>query len=73
MARALGLEGEEPQVLYNVACVYTLLGEADKAVDCLEKSVTHGWGQREWMEHDPDLAALRDHPRFRALVQAPKA
>ena len=67
--RALELEGEEPQVLYNVACVYALLGEADKAVDCLEKSITHGWGQREWMEHDPDLAPVRDHPRFRALMQ----
>lgn len=70
--RALALEGEEPQVLYNVACVYALLGQADKAVDCLEKSITHGWGQREWMEHDPDLAAVRDHPRFRALMQTPK-
>ncbi len=71
IARALGVEGEESQVLYNVACVYALLGEADKAIDCLEKSVTHGWGQREWMEHDPDLAPVRDHPRFRALVQTP--
>ena len=70
--RAVVLEGEEPQVLYNVACVYSLLGEADKAVDCLEKSVTHGWGQREWMEHDPDLASLREHPRFRKLVHASK-
>ncbi len=68
--RALTLEGEEPQVLYNVACVYALLGEADKAVDCLEKSITHGWGQREWMAHDPDLAVLQQHPRFRALMQA---
>ena len=71
--RAVALEGEEPQVLYNVACVYSLLGEADKAIDCLEKSITHGWGQREWMEHDPDLASLRDHPRFRALVHGSKA
>ena len=70
--RAVMLEGEEPQVLYNVACVYALLGEADRAVDCLERSVTHGWGQREWMEHDPDLASLRGHPRFRALVHASK-
>ncbi|HMK23120.1 MAG TPA: protein kinase, partial [Terriglobales bacterium] len=72
-ARAVLLEGEEPQVLYNVACVYSLLGEADKAVDCLEKSLTHGWGQREWMEHDPDLAPLRGHPRFLALVGASKS
>ena len=70
--RALALEGEEPQVLYNVACVYALLGESDKAIDCLEKSITHGWGQREWMEHDPDLAPVREHPRFRALMQAPR-
>jgi serine/threonine protein kinase/Tfp pilus assembly protein PilF len=69
--RALELEGEEPQVLYNVACVYALLGETDKAVDCLEKSLTHGWGQREWMEHDPDLAPVRQHPRFRALIETP--
>ena len=70
--RALQLEGEEPQVLYNVACVYALLGELDKAVDCLERSITSGWGQREWMEHDPDLAPVRDHPRFRALLHAGK-
>ncbi len=68
--RALEIEGEEPQVLYNVACVYALLGEADRAIDCLERSMTHGWGQRQWMAHDPDLASLRDHPRFRALIEA---
>ena len=68
--RAVVLEGEEPQALCNMACFHSLLGEADKAVDCLEKSVTHGWVQREWMEHDPNLASLRGHPRFRALVHA---
>jgi serine/threonine protein kinase/Flp pilus assembly protein TadD len=71
--RALEREGEELQVLYNVACVYALLGEAEKAIDCLEKSATRGWGQREWMEHDPDLAPVRDHPRFRALMEASKS
>lgn len=67
--RALDVEGEEPQVLYNVACVYALLGERDKAIDCLEKSLTRGWGQREWMEHDPDLASVRDHPRFQQMMR----
>ncbi|HYL13147.1 MAG TPA: hypothetical protein VEV41_08930 [Terriglobales bacterium] len=55
-----------------MACVYALLGDADKAIDCLERLITHGWGQREWMEHDRDLAAVRDHPRFRALMDAYK-
>ncbi len=71
--RAIALEGEEPQVLYNVACVYALLNEVDKAVDCLEKSITRGWGQRAWMQHDPDLAGLRAHPRFQALLHTPAA
>jgi serine/threonine protein kinase/Flp pilus assembly protein TadD len=66
--RALQMEPDELQVLYNVACVYALLGYSEKALDCLEKSTTTGWGQREWMERDPDLASLREHPRFKALV-----
>jgi len=71
---AVQMEPDELQVLYNVACVYALLGDPEKALDCLEKSTTAGWGQREWMEHDPDLASLRDHPRFKALVNpAPDA
>jgi serine/threonine protein kinase/Flp pilus assembly protein TadD len=70
--RALDLEPEESQVLYNVACVYALLGERDRAIDCLEKSLTHGWAQRQWMEHDPDLASLQGHPRFEALRARPQ-
>ena len=70
LERAIAVEPEEPQVLYNVACVYALLNEPDKAIDCLERSITHGWAQREWIEHDPDLASLRQHPRFRALLDA---
>ncbi len=66
--QALEMEPGEPQVLYNVACVYALLGEPEKAIDCLEKSVTHARFQRDWMEHDPDLASLREHPRFKALL-----
>ncbi len=68
--RATELEPEEPMVLYNVACVFALMGESDAAMDSLERSVTTGWAQRQWMEHDPDLASLRDHPRFKALVQS---
>jgi len=69
VGRALTLEAEEPQVLYNVACVYALLGETERAIDCLEKSITHAGWQRAWMEHDPDLASLRSHPRFQSLIR----
>ncbi len=67
--RALSLDPEDPSVLYNVACVYSGLGELDRAIDCLEKSITSGMGQKEWIENDSDLDPLRNHPRFQALLK----
>lgn len=69
--RAQALEPEEPQVLYNVACVFALLGESERAIDCLERSLTHGWAQKQWMAHDPDLQSLRGKVRFEKLVAEP--
>ena len=65
--RALRIDPEEPQVLYNVACVYALTGKPERAIDCLAKTVVHGDLWRGWMENDSDLEALHGHPRFEAL------
>ncbi len=59
---------DEPVVLYNVACLYTGLGQTDRAIDLLEKAVNLGWGDRAWMENDSDLDTLHDNPRFKALL-----
>ncbi|HTB20163.1 MAG TPA: protein kinase [Bryobacteraceae bacterium] len=68
-SRALSMDPEEPAVLYNVSCAYALLGETDQSLDCLEKAFGKGFGHREWIENDPDLACLRGKPRFQALLQ----
>ena len=67
--RALAMDPDEPQVLYNVACVYALLGHADRAVDCLARTIVHGGWWKTWMTNDPDLSAVSDHPRFRKLLE----
>jgi len=67
--RALSMDPEEPSVLYNVACNYALLNETDKALDCIEKAFDKGFGHIEWMEHDPDFASIKNHPRFKALMR----
>jgi TolB-like protein/Tfp pilus assembly protein PilF len=69
--RALAIDPDEPQVLYNVACAYALLGKADRAIDCLAKTIEHGELWRGWMENDPDLEALHGLPRFEALRKRP--
>ncbi|MCZ6787026.1 MAG: DUF2024 family protein [Planctomycetota bacterium] len=67
--QALVLDQDEPQTLYNVACVFCHLDEIDKALDCLERSVQSGYASLEWLQNDPDLSAIREHPRFLALLE----
>ena len=68
--QALRMDPEDATVLYNAACTYALLQQVDEAFGCLEKSVSHGMGgERNWIEKDPDLASLHDHPRFKALLE----
>jgi serine/threonine protein kinase/tetratricopeptide (TPR) repeat protein len=62
------MEPNEPMVLYNVACIYSVAGKIEEALDCLEKAAETGLSQREWYEHDSDLDPLRDHPRFKVLL-----
>jgi serine/threonine protein kinase/Flp pilus assembly protein TadD len=66
--KATSIDPDNPSVLYNVACVYAQLGELERGIDCLEKSITTGMGQKEWIENDPDLDPLRDNERFQTLL-----
>jgi serine/threonine protein kinase/Flp pilus assembly protein TadD len=68
-SRALAMDPEEPVTLYNVACVYSLQGQIEKAIDCLEGALKHGFAHKEWIEHDSDLNPLHEHPRYQALLQ----
>ncbi len=68
--RALVIDPEETGTLYNVACIHCLLGETEAALDLLEEAVRQGFGHKGWLENDPDFVTLRDHPRFRALIES---
>ncbi len=69
-ARALTIAPDDPLTHYNIACVYALLGEDEKALDLLEP-----WSGRvnkvtkNWLVNDTDFDSLRDHPRFKRLVE----
>jgi len=67
--RALAIAPDDPVTFYNAACNYSLLGEVETAIDCLENAITSGMAQKDWIEHDSDLDPLRSHPRFQALMQ----
>jgi serine/threonine protein kinase/tetratricopeptide (TPR) repeat protein len=68
--RALAIDPDDPAVLYNVACNYAHLGQIEDAIGCLEKAMTQSPWYKGWAEHDSDLDALRNHPRFQTLMKS---
>jgi serine/threonine protein kinase/Flp pilus assembly protein TadD len=66
--RALAIDPEETSILYNVACVYALLGRTEDALRCLAKVMEHGTFFKNWAAKDSDLDSLRSDPRFHALL-----
>ncbi|HKS95718.1 MAG TPA: protein kinase, partial [Terriglobia bacterium] len=67
--RALAIDPEDCGILYNIACVYALLGKPEESIDCLDKAMTHAYWYKRWAQHDSDLDSLRNHPRFQALME----
>jgi len=70
--RAIAIDPSDSTVLYSVACMHAQAGEPDKAIDFLELSVNEGFMHKEWIEKDSDFDTLRDHPRFRSLLEKMK-
>jgi serine/threonine protein kinase/tetratricopeptide (TPR) repeat protein len=67
--RVFSAHPQETMTLYGVACSYALVGQIEKAIDCMEEAVKYGAIQKKWLEHDPDLRSIRDHPRFKVLLE----
>ena len=55
-------------VLYDLACAYARAGRTDDALDRLGKAIEAGFGPREAIVEDPDLASLRADARFQEVV-----
>jgi tetratricopeptide (TPR) repeat protein len=69
LQRAIDANPDDAMNLYNVACAYSHIGETEKALDALERSMGKGMAELEWMQNDSDLDNLRDHPRFKKLLE----
>lgn len=68
-ALALAINPQENMILYNVACTYSLLGEDERALECLAKAIRKGFCDEACMTNDPDLASVRSLPRFQKLLK----
>lgn len=66
--RARSIAPDDAMLLYNLGCIYSLAGEIDEAIECLERGIALGLKHRGWYEHDSNLDPLRGDPRFQALL-----
>jgi hypothetical protein len=55
--------------MYNMACLYALRGQANEALQWLEQAIAQGESWRLSAQGDSDFNAIRNDPRFVALVQ----
>jgi len=62
------LDPEDPTAHYNLACSLCLKGRMTEAVKVLRDAVSLGYKDFNWMQHDPDLQGLTDHPAFLRLL-----
>jgi FG-GAP repeat/Tetratricopeptide repeat/FG-GAP-like repeat len=68
--KALDLEPGSPPILYNIGTAYALRSDATAAFEWLTKARATRRIDMTQIETDPDLAALKTDPRFRALLPA---
>ncbi len=79
-ARRLAEAVEEgPDLYYNLACTWALVGEKKRALDLLVRDFAENYLtpkarnlHRDWALKDRDLASLRNDPRFQALMKKEK-
>lgn len=57
-----------PTAHYNLACSLALVKRKADALRSLRQAVELGYNDFDWMQQDPDLETLKDHPDFRALL-----
>ncbi|HET6510793.1 MAG TPA: tetratricopeptide repeat protein, partial [Candidatus Kapabacteria bacterium] len=59
----------DPQTLYTATCLYSRLGETEKALDTLARSIERGFYDFALLQRDTDLDPLRGEERFHQLLQ----
>lgn len=70
MAASLENAPMDSIIQYNGACFFSLAGEVEQALDCLENCLIKvGNISREWLEHDSDMDNIRNHPRYREIIK----
>lgn len=62
------LQPDNATARYNLACSLALSKRRAAALRELREAVNLGYRDFDWMQQDPDLEALKQHPEFLSLL-----
>lgn len=60
---------ESSGIRYDAACLYSLMGNLDRAFEYLEEALKMGYAKFVHIERDDDLDNLRKHPGYAELIE----
>ena len=63
------LLGEDADVRYDQACLYSLRGEHAASAEMLDLAISAGFRNWKWIERDEDLSTLRETSHYAELMQ----
>lgn len=72
LKKALELAPASPAIHYNMACLHSLNGNVDLALDEVDTALARGFSEYDALRLDPDLANARKHPEFRKVLEKHK-
>ncbi len=70
--KILKLNPNSDVALYNLACIYSLRKEKEKALEYLKKSIIAGFIDWKHISQDTDLDNIRDMPEYKKLMSNKK-
>jgi len=65
---AITLDPSHPAPYYNLACLACLTGDTEAVFSLLKQAIELDQAFQDQAAGDPDLATLRDHPKFKQLI-----
>jgi non-specific serine/threonine protein kinase len=70
---AMVLRPDDTMILYNTACAFCAMNNAEDALNAIKKAWEAGFRDATWTRQDPDLALLHGNPEFERLYPPPNA
>ena len=69
MNKVIEKDPYSPGDWYDKACLYSLMGRHDEAMEALKTSFEKGYRSLVQIEYDPDMDPIRDRDDFKSLIE----